>query len=329
MITPNGNLRERVGGHIAGVVAAVPREVVSNAALPPGADEAAKLTGVRARRHARADQTTETLCLAAAQWLLRQLDWSTGSIDALVYVTQTPATSVPASAYGIHAALGLPAHCPAIEVNWSCAGYVYGLWLATKLAQGGGLKARRVLLLVGDTSSRIVDPEDRATGPLFGDAGSATAVQGGPAAGHMDFVLGSDGHGSEKLSQRRGGYLSMDGAAVFSFTLRAVPGLVDDVLALANARPDFLLFHQANRFMLDHLAKKMKLAEGFGPGAIPSNIERFGNCSCASIPLLLCEQLGMRARGARLALFGFGAGWAWAGMAADMGALDVVDLIEC
>lgn len=317
MISSHGNLIARCTGAIAGVVTAVPQRIRPNLDWPEAA-EAAKMTGVLERRIAGPDQTTETLCLAAARRLLVGLDWAPSSIEALVYVTQTPSMAVPAAAYDLHSALGLPAHCPAIEVNWSCAGYVYGLWLAMKLGLG------RVLLLVGDTSSRIVDPEDRATAPLFGDAGSATAIQADEAI--VRFVLGSDGQKNEPLSQAPGELLRMDGASVFGFTLRVVPGLVDDVLAAG--RPDFLLFHQANRYMLGQLAKKTGLQEHFTAEQIPSNIDRFGNCSSASIPLLLCDRLGMRARGARLALFGYGAGWAWAGATIDAPALRVAKLVE-
>lgn len=317
MISSHGNLIDRCTGAIAGVVTAVPQWIRPNTDWP-AAQEAAKMTGVLERRIAAPDQTTESLCLAAARRLLDALDWPPSSIEALVYVTQTPSTAVPAAAYDLHAALGLPAHCPAIQANWSCAGYVYGLWLAMKLARG------RVLLLVGDTSSRIVDGEDRATAPLFGDAGSATAIQSEDR--FTRFVLGSDGAKNEHLAQAPGAFLKMDGASVFGFTLRVVPGLVTDVLNAG--RPDFLLFHQANRYMLSQLAKKSRLHDQFTPEQMPSNIDRFGNCSSASIPLLLCDKVGMRARGKRLALFGYGAGWAWAGATIDTPALRVAELVE-
>lgn len=324
MKTRHGNLTESMRAAIRGVVTAIPANELTNAGMPPGADEAAKMTGVLSRRHVTGDQSTESLCLAAAERLLADLDWDPDSIRALVYVTQTPGLAVPASAYTLHAKLGLPLHCPALQVNWSCAGYVNGLWLAMKLT--GEQQGSRVLLLVGDTSSRIVDPADRATGPLFGDAGSATAIEGGATMSHV--VLGSDGNDAGALQQGHGEFLNMDGASVFSFSLRRVPPLIEDILDIMPS-PDFLLFHQANRFMLQHLVTKAKLLDKFTPAQIPSNVAEFGNCSCASIPLLLCESVGQAAaQRSRLALFGFGAGWSWGGALVSGMRMDVAELIE-
>jgi 3-oxoacyl-[acyl-carrier-protein] synthase-3 len=325
MITRHGNRAESLHGSVGGIVTAVPSVELTNADLGADAAQAAKMTGVLARRHAAEDQTTETLGLAAARRLLEQMEWAPSSIDLLVYVTQTPGLAVPASAYDLHGRLGLPQHTPAIEVNWSCAGYVYGLWLAMRMLGGTG----RALLVVGDTTSRIVHPNDRATAPLFGDACSATAVVAGPERGLTQFVHGTDARGTEKLTMpaTREDFVRMDGAAVFSFTLRTVPPLVEDILDIAPA-PDYLLFHQANAYMLQHLVGKMKLAERFEPHQIPTNIDRFGNCSSASIPLLLCDKLGNAARVSRLALFGFGAGWSWAGAVLSGYRMQVTELIE-
>ena len=321
-ITANGNRAEFLCGNVVGVVTAVPKNVITNEGWDH-AQEAAKITGVQSRRHAWFNQSSETLCLDAARRLMANLGWEASEVDALIYVTQTPDRLMPSPAYVLHEALGLPQHCPALEVNWSCAGYVYGLWLAMKVAATDHMhEVRRVLVLVGDTTSRICDPDDRATAPLFGDAGSATAVENGPLSGLSYFVLGSDGDGANKLKQANGGRIEMAGPSVFDFTLRKVPGLVQDVLD--DGDPDFILFHQANKFMLDHLVKKCKLADK----NVPMNIDRFGNCSSASIPLLLCDQLGLNAAATRCALFGFGAGWSWAGAMVSMHGLQVAELIE-
>lgn len=319
----NGHTTAR--GSIVGVVSAVPARVITNADCPDpaAADEAAKLTGVRERRWVGPGQSARTLCTAAAVHLLDKLDWPSDTIDLLVYVTQTPKNAVPADAYLMANELGLPTRCMVLQVNWSCSGYVYGLLTAMRLLDPG----KRALLLVGDATSTIADPGDRATAPLFGDAGSATAIVGSTV--EQRFVVGTDGSGFDSLIQARPrDFLHMDGAEVFSFTLRAVPQLVADVLA--HGRPDFLLFHQANAFMLQHLVKKAKLLDRFEPHQIPTNIERFGNTSCASIPLLMAERLHavLHAMPQRLALMGFGAGWAWAGASLTVEPLAVVELIE-
>lgn len=331
----NGHTTAR--GSIVGVVASVPARIFTNADCPDPAAawEAAKMTGVQERRRVTlfGEETAGSLCEAAAVRLLEQLDWPSDTVDLLVYVTQTPTSAVPADAFAIAARLGLPERCMVLQVNWSCSGYVYGLLTAMRLLDEG----KRALLLVGDVTSTILDPADRATAPLFGDAGSATAIVGSTLQQH--FVVGSDGSGAEKLccdlhgsmticDDIKGPHLHMDGAAVFNFTLRVVPKLVADVLTYG--RPDYLLFHQANRFMLEHLAKKSKLAEAFKPEQIPTNIARFGNCSCASIPLLMCSELGQQLRepgNRQLAMFGFGAGWAWAGASINSHAM-VAELLE-
>lgn len=329
MITTRGNFAEFLGGTISGVVTAVPHNVIDNSGWPL-AEDAAKLTGVHRRRWAGVGQTVETLGLHAAQRLMANLGWHPSEIDALVLVTQTPASAIPSSAHRLHAALKLPVYCPAMEVNWSCAGYVQGLWLAMKLAQTDALhETKKVLLIVGDCLTATLDEADRATAPIFGDAVSATGVVNGPLSGLTYFVMGNDGIGADrlKLDTKPESTLYMDGASVFTFTLRNVPPLVDDVLE--NGEPDFLLFHQANEFMLDHLAKKMALSSRFSSSQIPKNVNLFGNTSSASIPLLLCDELGVTAaRNSKLALFGYGAGWAWAGAYVDAHALQVAELVE-
>lgn len=331
----SGQLVETLPGRVVGVVASVPAFRMPNAMLPypEEADEAARATGVRERRWAEDGQTTETLCTQAARLLMQKLEWSPVTVDALVYVTQTPSMPVPSPAYGIHKELGLAGFCPAIEVNWSCAGYVYGLWLAHVLAARTG-RAARVLLLVGDTTSRIVHPADRATAPLFGDAGSATAVEhspasyggiGGPALvpRRTKFVLGTDGTENLRLSQEPNASLRMDGAAVFNFTLKNVPPLVAETIRGEN--PKYLLFHQANEFMLKHLAKKC----GLLAEQVPMNVSRYGNCSSASVPLLLCDMLGMeKAFAEKVAVFGYGAGWSWGGAMLDLQDLQVAEVME-
>lgn len=323
-------------GSIVGVVAAVPARVITNADCPDpeAADEAAKLTGVRERRWVATGQSARTLCTDAAKRLLEGLAWKPASIDVLVYVTQTPDGAVPADVYRIAADLGLPVSCACLQINWSCAGYVYGLWTTMRLLDSG----KRALLLVGDATSTIADPGDRATAPLFGDAASATAIEGSSVEQH--FVLGTDGAGADKLCQdlrasrirlEDGPFLEMDGAAVFNFTLREVPKLVAD---LRTIMPDahWHLMHQANEFILKHLVRKCGLA----PAYTPINIQRFGNCSSASIPLLMCDALSLvltkhasKEAPLKLALLGYGAGWAYAGGAIRCEhILGVCELIE-
>jgi 3-oxoacyl-[acyl-carrier-protein] synthase-3 len=302
-------------GSIRTIACAVPAFSRSND-LIPNASKAAQVTGVMARRHG--PNSGAFLCFAAARRAIAATQWPLNSIDTLVMVTQTPERLIPGQGYDVHAWLGLPASCRVIDVNAGCAGYVQGLWLAMRSLDYG----ERALLLVGDTLSHVCDPSDRATAPLFGDAGSATAIEGTGEA-HR-FFFGTDGTGNDALSQSGHSTLRMKGADVFAFTLRTVPGLVEDVLAAAvvfpGGRPDYLLFHQANAFMLNHFAA-MPILQEFKPEQIPRNVAEFGNCSSASIPLLVCDKLGPLLDKAPLsvAMFGYGAGWQWAGVNLGLG----------
>lgn len=318
---PSGTSNSLASGRIVGIACAVPREIVENRAFRGGiAEEAARITGVAQRRLGA--HSSAGLCGYAAMRVLARIGWSPESIDLLIMVTQTPSRMMPGSGYDAHGTLGLSQACRVVDLNAGCAGYIQGLWMAMRALDPG----QRALLLVGDTLESVCDPDDRATSPLFGDCGSATAILGAGSA--HTFVSGCDSAGNDALSQHLGSTMAMRGPEVFSFTLRTVPLLVEDVLR-QSPPPDYLLFHQANRFMLDHLADKMKLAERF-PGKFPSNIATFGNCSSASIPLLACDRLRAKlmAGWQQVAMFGYGAGWHWAGVSMPIGNLDCIDIIE-
>jgi 3-oxoacyl-[acyl-carrier-protein] synthase-3 len=329
------------GVAVRGVVSAVPRRKVGNDAFVARFGEAAvadvvKMIGVETRHWVDETGTASDLCQAAAETLLARLDWPADSVDALIFVSQTPDHRLPATACVLHGKLGLSTHAQAFDVNLGCSGYVYGLWLAGVLVKAG---LKRVLLLAGDTISRTIDPSDRGTALVFGDAGSATAVEAAPGAPAMHFRLGTDGKGAGHLIIPDGAYraaepdprrengpdpasLFMDGGEVFTFTLRAVPKLVKDTLADAGIEGDSVdayLLHQANRFMLKHLGKKI----GADGERLPINIDRFGNTSSATIPLLLTTDMADRVTGAptRVMLVGFGVGFSWGAALVDLAPL--------
>lgn len=344
-----GRLAVSSGSRIAGIVSCVPRQVVANdhftAAFGDKVEEVSKMTGVRERRWAAEGETTADLCEKAARRLLERLGWSAGEVDGIVFVSQTPDYRLPATACALHGRLGLSPGAIAFDVNLGCSGYPYGLWLAMMAIQTGA--AERMLLLVGDTISKTVDADDRATALLFGDAGTATAIE---AQAETDikahFILGSDGRGErhliipegayrtgfegdETFAERRRDALYMDGGEIFNFTLKAVPALIEATIAAAGPPAedyDAFLLHQANAFMIKHLAKKAKLP----PEKVPMNIDRYGNTSSATIPLLMTSELGGRlaAGPARLGLFGFGVGYSWASASLDVGPLACVETIE-
>jgi 3-oxoacyl-[acyl-carrier-protein] synthase-3 len=338
------------GAGIAGVVSCLPERKISNAHFEAQFGETAvkdvvKMIGVESRHWTDDKTSTRDLCLKAGQRLLAQLDWLPASVDGLIVVTQTPDYRLPATACALQSDLGLSAACIAFDINLGCSGYPYALWLGMTMVQTGA--ARRVLLAVGDTISKIVDPADRSTALLFGDAGTVTAIEqvSGQSA---NFVLGTDGRGACNLIVPKGAFkdhsqsgdprlmekasdcLYMDGGEIFNFTLKAVPALVNETIELSRVAPDGydgFLFHQANMFMLKHLIKKAKLPAE----KVPINIDRYGNTSCASIPLLMttCLQEQLRNESMRLGLFGFGVGYSWAGVSLSMGPLKCVETIKC
>jgi 3-oxoacyl-[acyl-carrier-protein] synthase III len=312
------------GVAVRGIVACVPShvETFDDLAARFGADAARRVadaTGIESRRLAEPGQCFSDLAYAAAAGLLADLGWAADSVDALIVVTQTPDYKLPGVAPLLQHRLGLSRGCAAFDVGLGCSGYVYGLWLAAHLIAGGA--ARRVLLSAGDATSQLVDKDDRATAPLFGDAATATALERDDQAPPMTFALGTDGAGAPYLTAAGGGArrpdekprLFMDGTQVFAFTLREAPANIAAVLAAGGhsvADMDFVVLHQANRQMLERLARKI----GATPEQTVLALADYGNTSSASIPLAICSALQQKlsvGRRKRLLLSGFGVGWSW------------------
>lgn len=337
------------GCAVAGVVSCLPGRHIANAHFEQQFGETAvkdvvKMIGVESRYWTDQNTSAKDLCAKAGKHLLEQLDWQPASVDALIFVSQTPDYRLPATACSLQADLELDIACIAFDINLGCSGYPYALWLGMTMVQSGA--ARRVLLAVGDTVSKIVDPKDRSTALLFGDAGTVTALESSPKQ-QATFVMGTDGRGAHNLMVPRGAFkdyslcadprlidkaadcLYMDGGEIFNFTLKAVPALISETISASGfsleAHDSFLL-HQANMFMLKHLAKKAKISSE----KAPINIDQFGNTSCASIPLLMTTSLKDRLsrESMRLGLFGFGVGYSWAGASLSVGPLKCVETIH-
>jgi 3-oxoacyl-[acyl-carrier-protein] synthase-3 len=238
---------------LRGIVSAVPDTVVGNAVFEDkfGAKavaEISRMTVFKAGAYHRKTrlQLTYPKLLPVSCW--KNCNGRQILSMQLYLCPRRPDYRLPATACALQARLQLSAHCAAFDVNLGCSGYVYGLWIASKLIDGTGI--RRVLLLAGDTSTKLVNPEDRATAMLFGDAGTATALEFDESAAPCWYVLGTDGSGEknlivprsqyrtalpsdEKLSAVLPDYLYMDGAEVFNFTIRSVPTLVNQVLKIS------------------------------------------------------------------------------------------------
>ena len=343
------------GVAVRGVVCAVPGEPVSvyesgRAFATADIDQVAKTVGLKETYRAAPGQTAGDLCLAAAEALLEDLGWERDSVDGLILVTQNPDHFSPATACIVHGKLGLADRCVAFDVGMGCSGYVYGLWMSSQFVAAGTCK--RILLLAGDTPTQAISSEDKSVAMLFGDAGSATALEFDADAPDMSFVLGTDGTGAQNLVIPAGGFrerphpshhervvcedgsrrspfeLQMDGLAIFNFTLKRVPALVRDTLAQAGwDGAEAYLFHQANGFILGKIAKKL----GLDPDRVPVNIDRYGNTSMASVPLLVVDDVADRVRspeGVRVVMAGFGVGYSWAGAAVTLQGLGSARLVH-
>ncbi len=309
--------------------------------------------GVRSRHIARSDILTSDLCQKAADGLLEELGWARDTIDVLIMVTQSADFVIPATACALQSRLGLGS-CMAFDINLGCSGYAYGLWTAASLMQTLKVAGRsaRALVLAGDVSTSKLLEGDRATIPLFGDAGSATALEINPGADDMFGVFGTDGsgaghilieagalklpllppktpHEAEKAEELyRKSRLHLNGTEVFNFTLKNVPILVKSIFETAGTTVediDYVLFHQANVFMLNHLRKKSGLPED----KVPIAMETYGNTSSASIPLTIAAKLSDAFDAPKdLVLMGFGVGWSWSAIKLKMGPMPAPQIVE-
>lgn len=320
---------------VAGVATCVPPKVVDNIDLGAnfGAEEVRKvvaMAGVRNRHVVEHGTTSADLCFEAASQLLDRLGWERASVTGLIMVTQSPDYFLPSTSCVLHKWLGLSNACAAFDVGMGCSGYPYGLYLAGAMMASGG--QQRILVLHGETASYFPSADDHATTLLFGDAGSATALEGMCDAPPSHFCLHTDGQGYEGLIIRGGGFrdrsprdprdlcLSMDGAGVFNFTIKRVPVLIGDTLRFAGATVadiDWFMFHQSNRFIMKHLAKKSAIPDD----KFPIILDRFGNCGGVSVPLAMTQSLPVeRSAAARVMFVGYGVGLSWGAAVTEIGA---------
>jgi 3-oxoacyl-[acyl-carrier-protein] synthase-3 len=294
-----------------------------------GVEKIAAKTGVRRRHLAAPAECASDLAVAAARKLFAGGAVSPEQVDFLLLCTQSPDYFLPATACVLQDRLGLPTAAGALDYNLGCSGFVYGLGLAKGLIETG--QAGNVLLLTAETYSKFLRPDDRGVRTIFGDAAAATLVQARPgtAPGGLPwvgpFVYGTDGRGKDNLIVAEGamrgrngeatpaGHLHMNGPEIFSFTLEAVPRAVEGLLAragLALDAVDLFVFHQANRFMLDHLRAGLRIPRE----KFVMALEDCGNTVSSTIPIALAEaaRRGQLVPGRLVMLVGFGVGYSWA-----------------
>jgi 3-oxoacyl-[acyl-carrier-protein] synthase-3 len=320
---------------VKGIACAVPDNIIKSEEYneifgDENVQKFVNMTGIRTRHVALGEQCTSDLCYVAAERLMEKLEWDPFSIDALILITQTPDYAVPATACVLQHRLGLSEDCIAFDVNLGCSAYVYGLWLAGTMVSTQDIN--RVLLLVGDTSNYGINPRDSATAMMFGDGGTATALEKAEGKS-MKYFLKTKGSGYRSIIVPAGHARSrsrtdikpseyelfLNGSEVFTFTITDVPRAVKSFMSQYNIDKNYVdmyVFHQANLFILKHLAKKLDIPMQ----KMPISIDRYGNTSGESIPLTLVDALGEEESNetVRLLLCGFGVGLSWGGIYLEM-----------
>lgn len=340
---------------IKGVSACVPRQIERNVDIYTkwgGFEQFLSTTGIEQRHKASEDICSSDLCIQSAERLITDLHWDKKEIDALIFVTQTPDYILPATSTVIQERLGLSESCYTLDISLGCSGWVYALSVLAALMQNGTIK--KGLLLAGDTILKFCSPEDKSTYPLFGDAGTATALEYDCMNDtSMKFCMNSDGKGYDAIIIRDGGYrnpvsgnsfvnriygdgivrnkmnLELDGMNVFSFGISKAPQVINELIehfTLDKESVDFFTFHQANFFMNEKIRKKMKLSSD----KVPYSLRNFGNTSCASIPLTLVTQIRSQLQTQHLKHIGcgFGVGLSWGAVYFETSSIVCPDLIK-
>ena len=306
---------------IQDIAYALPEGVLRNAEIVDrhGFEEefVSEKLGIEERRVLGEGETVSGLAVTAVEKLLGTSGVAKQEISLLIVVTQTPDYCLPHVSALVHDAVKLPSAVAAFDVGLGCSGYVYGLALARAMMQVEGM--RHGILVTADAYSRIMDPGDRATAPLFGDGATATLLSDNPAYLIGRSTFGTDGtrhgaliaHGTgSSLEERQP--LHMNGRTIFTFMMSEAPKDIRACLQkneLEVCDIDRFVFHQASRYMLQSLTKQLKL----DPGKVVIDMKDVGNTTSSTIPIALERQvLGSERRDRRLLLSGFGVGLSWA-----------------
>jgi 3-oxoacyl-[acyl-carrier-protein] synthase-3 len=339
---------------IAGVAGCVPKRSVSNMDYEWISEKERNLliktTGIAHRRVADEGVTTSDLCAQATQKLMTELDWEKDEVQLVVFISQSRDYFLPATAIILQDRLGFPKTCMAFDISLGCSGYVYGLSVVASLVRSAQIK--KALLMVGDISTFSLNYKDKSTYPLFGDAGTVTALSFEQNAAPMQFNLQSDGAGYEAIIIPDGGLrnplndesfvekeyegglhrtkrnLTLEGLDVFNFSLREVAPNIRALYEFTGTDKDsydYYVFHQANKLMNESIRKKLKLE----PEKVPYSLGEFGNTSSASIPLTIVTSLRDQLKPKQRFLFsGFGVGLSWGSVAVETEDLVVPALVE-
>lgn len=327
---------------IAGMAACVPATVEENIELPifSSVQEAEKViasTGIERHRAVDDGVTASDLSVKAVQRLLSDLGWAAEQVDCLFYVCTSRDFIAPQTSCILQSRLGLRNDCFVIDLPFGCSGWIYGMSVAASMMSHGAF--RRGLLIAAETNTRNRSRQDRTVRPLFGDAATVTALEFSEDSSPMDFMFGVDGSGYQAVwakyggmrfpvdeqaikpkevepgVTRRGTDMVVNGMDVFAFAIKQPPRALKEMISAFDIDVeciDYLLLHQANKFIDEKIRKSLKIPAE----KVPYCLEDFGNVTSASIPLTMVTRCGspLQSRHLHFLACGFGVGLAWATM---------------
>lgn len=328
-----------MGAFINGISYYLPEKVLTNEEIASNfpewsVDKIISKIGIAKRHVVKEDETASDLAIEASLKLFTEYNIDKTTIDYVIFVTQSPDYILPTTACIIQDKLGLPTSVGAIDINQGCSGFVVGLSIAKGLIFGG--IAKNILLLTAETYSKYIHPKDKGNMTIFGDAAAATLVTTDGFAEIKNFSFGTDGRGAENLIVKTGAqrfnkpandltfdekgnpkssdYLYMDGSAILNYTLDYIPPLMEDVLIKNNLEKtniDLFVFHQANKFIMELLRKKLRIEEA----KFYRSFENTGNTVSSTIPIALKDAIMENAINPKsnVLIAAQGLGYSWGG----------------
>ena len=341
---------------IAGIAGAVPERVIDNLNFSDffsekEAKSVIKLTGIAQRRFTDENTCASDLCFAAAERLIESMEIGRSKINALIFTSLTPDYRMPATGIILQHRLGLPNTTLAFDLSLGCSGFIYGLSIAFNLCSQPHIN--QVLLLNGETKSKTYPKTDKTTSLLFGDGGTATLIRKTERRNPTYLSLYSDGSRWQAIQIPGGGYRNptsletlkmkeredgsirsdehgtMDGEAVFHFTIADVPRDIKSLVKRSQTTfddIDYVVFHQANKFITDHLSKKLKIPRD----KVIYSLHKFGNTISVSIPLTIVSELHTHLNGTKkkLLMSGFGVGLSWGTVVTELDNCTICEIME-
>lgn len=299
-------------------------------------------SGVERVRVSKSTETASDMCLHAANILFENNEINKADVDGLVFVSQTPDYIAPATSVSLQDRLGLSKETVCFDISYGCSGYIYGLFQAATLISSGACE--NVLVLAGDTTTRLINPKDRSQRLVFGDCGSATLVTKG--CHDIAFHICSDGSGTNTVIVPAGAFrmpsteetkkelvdeegnvrslenLYMDGPAVFTYILRRGQESIKTILEFVNwdlNDVDFFALHQATKFTLSYLRKRLRIDKD----KAPINIRDYGNTGPTTIPLVLTDTSHFgsgvdTSKWEKVIMSAYGVGLSWGSIACNL-----------